>query len=106
MKTESNIINKLKAEGILRDQYNRRMNEGATDGYNPHEDKIAQLSEELYVIQSARCPLKLDLAGEKAWFNSQGFTAADLQSANNACESRGYSLADLQAACKAAKAAK
>ena len=103
MKTEATIITDLKTEGILRDQYNRRMNEGATDGYNPHEDKIAALSAELYLIQSARCPLKLDLAGEKAWFNGQGFTGADLQSANNACLARGYSLAGLQAACKAAK---
>lgn len=100
MRTKEQIVAELKAEGILRDNYNN-LNEGAPDGYNPHEDRLTHLSEELIRIEKEQSPLTSDLAGERAWFNAQGFTGAELQRANTACLERGYSLSELQAAVKA-----
>ena len=70
--------------------------------YNFWDDKISAATDELRDINAKSSPLVADLAGEKAWFNSQGFTGADLQKANAACVARGYALCELQAACKAA----
>lgn len=101
MRTKDQIIEDMKSEGVKRDRYNAINNEGATDGYNPHEDRLSELSEELQALPDDG-PLTTDLAGERAWFNAQGFTGADLQKANKACLARGYSLAALQAAAKKA----
>jgi len=101
MRTQHDITTEMQAEGKLRDQYNRVNNEGATDGYNPHEDRLGELSDELAAARENESPLKNDLQGERDWFNSQGFTGQDLQKANQACIDRGYSLAELQSACKA-----
>jgi len=100
MRTQADIIQDMQAEGKRRDQYNRVNNEGANDGYNPHEDSLATLSDELAAARENASPLKNDLPGEREWFNAQGFTGQDLQAANQACLARGYSLAELQAACK------
>jgi hypothetical protein len=100
-RTVSEIEADLKAAGIKRDNFRRLINEG--QGGYVDETEIEALSAELAFARKASCPLTLDLAGERAWFNAQGFTPRDLQAANNACNKRGYSLAMFQAACKAAK---
>ncbi len=101
-RTVSDIEADLIAAGIKRDNYRRIHNEG--QGGYVDESEIEALSAELAAARKASSPLTLDLAGERAWFNAQGFVAPrDLQAANNACNKRGYSLAELQAACKAAK---
>ena len=77
-------------------------------GYNPYDAEIEQLSAELRKITVATKTAILSgdsLTAERNWFKAQGFTAANLQAANTACQARGYSLADLQAAAKAAVAA-
>ena len=101
MRTKDQIIEDMEAEGIKRDRYSAINNEGATDGYNPHEDRLGELIDELMALPDDG-PLVTDLAGERAWFNAQGFTGADLQKANKACLSRGYSLSALQTASKKA----
>ena len=88
----------IKASGNDRNRFNRVNNEGATDGYNPFEARIADMASQLIEIEKAESPLVSDLAGEKKWFNAQRYTGADLQKANADCLARGYSLADLQAA--------
>jgi len=100
-RTVSEIEADLKAAGIKRDNFRRIHNEG--QGGYVDESEIERLSAEYHAARKASSPLTLDLAGERAWFNGQGFTSKDLQAANKACLARGYSLADLQAACKAAK---
>lgn len=100
-RTVSGIEADLKAAGIKRDNFRRVINEG--QGGYVDESEIEALSAELHVARKAVCPLTLDLAGERAWFNGQGFTGKDLVAANKACLARGYSLAELQAASKAAK---
>jgi hypothetical protein len=91
----------LKAATIKRDKFSRVINEG--QGGYVDESEIKALSNELADARKSACPLSIDLAGERAWFNAQGFTGKDIAAANAACLKRGYSLADLQAACKAAK---
>ena len=100
-RTVSEIEADLKAAGIKRDNFRRVINEG--QGGYVDESEIERLAAELTAAQKAASPLVRDLAGEKAWFNGQGFTGRDLAAANKACLARGYSFADLQAACKAAK---
>jgi hypothetical protein len=100
-RTVSDIEADIKAAGIKRDNFRNVINEG--QGGYVDESEIEALSAELHAARKAVCPLTLDLAGERAWFNCQGFTGKDLAAANKACLARGYSLADLQAACKAAK---
>ena len=78
--------------------YNSFENEGATDGFNPYEDEIAEKAEALMKEEKAKSPLLSDLAVEREWFNASKFTSAAV--ANTACLKRGYSLADLQAAVK------
>jgi hypothetical protein len=76
-------------------------------GYNPYDAEIEQLSEQLSKLTAAAKSAILSgdsLTAELEWFKAQGFTAANLQAANTACQARGYSLADLQAAAKAAVA--
>ncbi len=102
-RTEKEIVTEMQSEGRRRDEWNRQQNEGASDGYNPHEDNLSKLSDELREVRAANSPLNLDLPGERAAFLSQKFTGKDLQKANAWCLDRGYSLADLQAAAKAAK---
>lgn len=93
------IESELKAATAKRAQFRSTINEGQS-GY-VDESEIERLSAEIQAAKSAASPLVSDLAGEKAWFNGQGFR--DPAAANAACLKRGYSLADLQAACKAAK---
>ena len=100
MRTTTEITTEMQAQGKLRDQYNMTNNEGATDGYNPHEDRLGELSDELATARKNESPLTNDLQGEREWFNSQGFTGQDIQKANQSCLARGYSLSELQAACK------
>lgn len=97
----SEIESDLRAAGIKRDNFRRINNEG--QGGYVDESEIESLSAELAAARNASSPLTLDLAGERAWFNSQGYTAATIGQANAACLARGYSLSDLQSACKAAK---
>ena len=91
----------LRAAKIKRDNFRAVINEG--QGGYINESEIEALSVELAESRKASCPLTIDLAAEKAWFNGQGYTGKDLAAANAACLKRGYSLSDLQAACKAAK---
>lgn len=100
-RTIAQIEADIKAAGIKRDNFRRIHNEG--QGGYVDESEIERLSAEYHAARKACSPLTLNLAGEKAWFNAQGFTSKDLQKANDACRARGYSLAELQAACKAAK---
>lgn len=101
MRTIEEIKKDLKAATIRRDNFIATQNEHG-GGYVDESD-IERLSAELIAAQDAESPLVRDLAAERAWFNSQGFTGADLAKANAACLARGYSFADLQAACKSAK---
>ena len=101
MRTTKEIIKEMQELGRLRDQHNETYNEGAIDGFNPHEERLAKLSEEFDAARQAESPLTNNLAGEREWFNSQGFTGAELKKANAACKVRGYSLAELQSAAKA-----
>lgn len=103
LRTVSEIESDFIAANKKLANFRRLYNEGA-GGYSD-ESEIDALREELAIVTKASCPLALDLAGERAWFKAQGFTAANLQAANAACLARGYSLADLQAAAKAAVAA-
>ncbi len=100
-RTVSEIESDLKAAGIKRDTFRSLINEG--QGGYVDESEIEALSEELHAARQSVCPLNTDLAGERAWFNGQGFTGRDLQAANKACLARGYSLAELQSASKASK---
>lgn len=93
------IENDLRAATAKRDNYRQTINDGQ-GGYVDESD-IVRLADELTAAHYAASPLLRDLAGEKAWFNGQGFR--DPQRANKACLARGYSLAELQAASKAAK---
>lgn len=99
-RTVSEIAADLKAAGVKRDNFRNLVNEG--QGGYLDESHIEALSKELIAASIAACPLTRDLAGERTWFQRQGFTVRDLAAANKACLARGYSLADLQAACKAA----
>lgn len=101
MSTVSQIESDLKAAGIKRDNFCRVINEG--QGGYVDESKIEALTVDYHTARKAVCPLTLDLAGERAWFNAQGFTGKDLAAANKACIARGYSLADLQASVKSSK---
>lgn len=103
MRTIEEINKDLKAATIRRDNFIAVQNEKA-DGYID-ETAIERLTAELIAAEKAASPLVRELAAERAWFNAQGFTGADLAKANAACLARGYSLAELQAACKAAKKA-
>lgn len=103
MRTTSEIINEMNQVAKLRHSHNNLYNEGFRDGFNPHEDRLTELRNELFEAQKAESPLTKDLDGERAWFNAQKFTAKDVAKARAACLARGYSLADLQAAAKAAK---
>lgn len=98
----SEIEADIKSAGIKRDNFRHVNNEGQS-GY-VDESEIVSLTAEYHAAQKAVCPLTLDLAGERAWFNAQGFTGRDLQAAAKACLARGYSLAELQSASKAAQA--
>ena len=100
MRTIEEIKKDLQAATARRDNFCATINEGQ-GGYLDESD-IERLSAELIAAERAQSPLVRDLAGERAWFNAQGFTGADLARANSACLARGYSLADLQAACKKA----
>ena len=91
----------LKAATAKRSAFRAINNEG--QGGYVDETEIERLTAEIAAAQKAASPLVRDLAGEKSWFNGQGFTGRDIAAANKACLARGYSLADLQAACKAAK---
>jgi hypothetical protein len=89
------------------DQYSNVQFEGHSDPdnyyLNPHHKKIEALASELAAAKAACSPLKTNLAAEKAWFNSQGFTGADMQKAQKACLARGYTVSELMAAAKASK---
>ena len=98
MRTIEEITKDLKTATIRRDNFIVAQNENA-GGYID-ETEIEHLTFELIAAEKAASPLARDLAAERAWFNAQGFTGADLAKANAACIARGYSLADLQAACK------
>ena len=100
MRTIEEIKKDLAAATTKRNNFRATINEGQ-DGYLDESD-IERLSAELIAAERAQSPLVRDLAGERAWFNAQGFTGADLARANAACLARGYSLADLQTACKKA----
>ena len=102
MRTKAEIIKDMQSESIKRNSWNAINNESATDGYNPHDDTLDKLGKELDAANLRESPLTLNLAAERAWFNAQGFTGADLQRANQACLARGYSLAELQRAAKKA----
>lgn len=95
----SKIEADLKAAAAKRAKFRSTINEG--QGGYVDETEIERLAEELSAARKASSPLTLDLAGERAWFNSQGFRCPS--TANAACLKRGYSLAELQAACKAAQ---
>jgi hypothetical protein len=98
-RTITEIESDLKSAATKRAQFRAVHNEG--QGGYINEREIEALTAELTAARNAASPLKMDLAGERAWFNAQGFRSpAD---ANKACLARGYSLADLQAAAKAAK---
>jgi len=102
--TKNEILAALKQAGINRDNHNATYNEGATDGFNPHEDKIAELAEKLSEITKKEKEAILSgdsLKSEKAWFNAQGFRAANVAQA--ACLERGYTVSELMSAAKAAK---
>jgi len=97
-----NYSTKFKALGTKRDQLNRVHNEGHA-GVNPIDDEISDLANQWSEDQSKAKESILSgesLQAERAWFNSQKFTAKDRKRANEACLSRGYSLADLQSATK------
>ncbi len=100
MRTIEEIKKDLQAATARRDIFCATINEG--QGGYIDEIEIERLSAELIAADRAQSPLARDLASERAWFNSQGFTGADLSRANAACLARGYSLSDLQAACKKA----
>jgi len=100
MRNIEDIKADLQAATTKRDNFRATINEGQ-GGYLDESD-IDRLSAELIAAERAQSPLIRDLAGERAWFNSQGFTGADLVAANAACLARGYSLSDLQLACKKA----
>lgn len=103
MKIIQEIKKDLQAATARRDSFRATINENG-DGYIDESD-IERLSAELIEAETAASPLTTNLAGERSWFNSQGFTGADLAKANAACLARGYSLSELQAACRAAKKA-
>ncbi|MEI8293006.1 MAG: hypothetical protein WCG66_03645 [bacterium] len=100
MRTIEEIKKDLQAATARRDSFRATINEG--QGGYVHETEIERLSAELITAERAQSPLVRDLAGERAWFNAQGFTGSDLARANAACIARGYSLSDLQSACKKA----
>jgi hypothetical protein len=92
------ISSALAAADLARANFRATINEG--QGGYVDKTEIERLSDELIAADRAQSPLVRDLAGERTWFNAQGFTGADLARANAACLARGYSLADLQTACK------
>jgi hypothetical protein len=98
MKTIQELKKDLNVATAKRANVRATINEG--QGGYVNETEIERLSDELIAAERAQSPLVRDLAGERTWFNSQGFTSADLARANAACLARGYSLADLQTACK------
>jgi hypothetical protein len=102
MRTQADIIKDMQAEAQLRDRYNTVQNEGARDGFNPHENRLGKLSAELAEVQKAESPLatREGIQIQREWAAAQKWTANDLQAANKACLARGYSLAELQAAIK------
>jgi len=100
MRTIEEIKKDLQAATARRDSFRATINEG--QGGYVDETEIERLSAELITAERAQSPLVRDLAGERAWFNAQGFTGSDLARANAACIARGYSLSDLQSACKKA----
>jgi len=97
MNNTSTLEQSIKTAATMRAKFTHESAE-----YNFWDNKISAASDELRIINANSCPLVTDLATEKAWFNSQGFTGADLQKANAACRSRGYALCELQSACKSA----
>lgn len=102
-RTQTEIISDMQTVGAMRDRHNAINNEGAKDGFNPHEETLAKLSLELEAARKAESPLAHNLAAERAWFNAQGFTSANIADANKACLARGYSFNEFVTACKAAK---
>ncbi len=97
----SEIEADLKVATKNRKNWINLQNEGG-EGY-VDESVIESLVAELVDAKAAQSPLKTNLAGEKAWFNAQGFTGADMQKAQKACLARGYTVSDLMIAAKAAK---
>ena len=97
-RTIAEIEADLVAAGRQRDRFRAIINEGQ-GGYTD-ESKIESLLEELHAAQDATCPLKRDIAGERAWFNGQGFRS--VIDAERACRARGYSMQQLKDAIKAA----
>lgn len=90
----------MQSVGKLRDRYNAVHNESSLGNYNPHEDRLAELGEELEVAMRAESPLSTreGIQREREWAKGQNW--GDLQKAQKACLARGYSLADLQSAIK------
>ena len=97
----SEIEADLKVATKIRKNWIKLQNEGG-EGY-ADDSVIEALANELVEAKAAQSPLKTNLAGEKAWFNAQGFTGADMQKAQKACLARGYTVSDLMSASKAAK---
>jgi hypothetical protein len=97
-RTIAEIEADLVAAGRQRDRFRAIINEGQ-GGYTD-ESKIESLIEELHAAQDAACPLNRDIAGERAWFNAQGFRS--VIDAERACRARGYSMQQLKDAIKAA----
>lgn len=98
MRSINQIESDITALRVQYDNWNNLQNEGAEDGFNPHANGFTRLAKELSDAQADVCPLKTDLAKERAWFNAQGFTRPDV--AQKACRERGYNMSDLKAACK------
>ncbi len=97
MRTVSEIQDEMISEGKKRDDYNNLYNEGATDGYNPHEDRLAELSQEL--LKSSQNESDKEWTKEvtnerRDWFNAQGFKTPI--EALKGCRAKGFEISDLQ----------
>ena len=90
----------LKAAAAKRAKFRAVANEG--HGGYVDETEIERLSAELQAAKDADSPLatRAGIEAARDWAKAQGWTANDLQAANNACLARGYSLSELQAAIK------
>ena len=96
MRNTTDIIAEMHEVAKLRDNYNNLQNEGATDGYNPYEARLAKLSDEFSDAKIAERDAEWteEVFNERRdWFNSQGFSSPS--EAVKACKDQGWGFHDL-----------
>ena len=101
MRTINQIESDLKTATNEYVSYNNLQNEGATDGFNPYESEISELSSELVKANKESELLEWTpelLAERRAWFNAQCFKTP--LAAYDGCESKGFKWSAMKDAVK------